>query len=341
MKFGVLQFFSWPGRRIPLSEVYERAWQRIDIMENSGYDAVWLAEHHFSTYSVCPSIHVMGAHVAAKTKRLRIGMGVSLTPFYHPLRLAEEVALLDVISGGRVNWGAGRGFDAKEYATFGVAREESYPKFREHLDVVLKAWTNEHLSYHGQFCHYEDVEVLPKPLQQPHPPVWIASGSPDAIAWSASQGFSILMDPHASHDEIAAKRALYEEELRAAGYSIDGREIPMARNIALGETQEEAEAVARRGAEFMFGSYLRKADSVRAAKQEKKIQVSAVSAADADPATRVERYVNEVVICGTPEKVIDDLRRLEEELPLTYLMCTPLSHKSFMLFTEKVVPYFL
>jgi len=340
MKFGVLQFFSWPGRRIPLPQVYDRAWQRIDIMEHGGYDAVWLAEHHFSTYSVCPSIHLMGAHVAAKTERLRIGMGVSLTAFYHPLRLAEEVALLDVISGGRVNWGAGRGFDAKEYATFGVAPEESYPKFREHLDVVLKAWTQERLTYHGRFCHYEEVEVLPKPLQEPHPPVWVASGSPDAIRWSASRGFSILMDPHASHDELAAKRALYQNSLEAAGYSIEGREIPMARSIALGRTQEEAEAIARRGAEFMFGSYLRKADSVRPAKQ-KSIDMGQVAAADASPEERVERYMKEVVICGTPEKVIDDLRQFEETLPLTYLMCAPLSHSSFMLFTEEVMPAFL
>ena len=340
MKFGVLQFFSWPGRRIPLPQVYDRAWQRIDIMEHAGYDAVWLAEHHFSTYSVCPSINMMGAHVAAKTKRLRIGMGVSLTPFYHPLRLAEEVALLDVISGGRVNWGAGRGFDAKEYETFGVSREDSYPKFREHIDVVLKAWTNERLTYHGQFCDYDDVEVLPKPLQSPHPPVWVASSSPDAIAWSASQGFDILMDPHASHAEIGAKRALYRTELEAAGHSIEGRYIPMARNIALGRTQADAEAVARRGAEFMFGSYLRKPGSVRAATQEKSIQMDAVSAADASPEERVERYINEVVICGTPEKVIDDLQRMEETLPLNYLMCAPLSHESFMLFTEKVMPAF-
>ena len=341
MKFGVLQFFSWPGRRIPLPQVYQRAFNRIDIMEQAGYDAVWLAEHHFSTYSVCPSIHMMGTHVAARTKRMRIGMGVSLTPFYHPLRLAEEVALLDVLSGGRVNWGAGRGFDAKEYATFGVAREESYPKFREHLDVVLKAWTEERLTYHGQFCDFDDVEVLPKPLQQPHPPVWVAASSPDAVAWAAQQGHTILMDPHASHAEIGAKRALYQQELEAAGFSIAGRDIPMARNIALGETQAEAEAVARRGAEFMFGSYLRKPNQVRAARQEKTIDIASVSPADDDPERRIERYINEVVICGTPEKVIDDLEKYQETMQLNYLMCTPLSHSSFMLFTEKVLPRFL
>ena len=114
----------------------------------------------------------------------------------------------------------------------------------------------------------------------------------------------------------------------------------MARNIALGRTQEEAEAIARRCAEFMFGSYLRKADSVRPAKQ-KSINLGQVAAADASPEERIERYINEVVICGTPEKVIDDLQKFEETLPLTYLMCAPLSHTSFTLFTEEVMPAFL
>src|SRR5262245_12559693 len=115
MKVGVLQFFSWPERRTAIETVYERALQRIEVMDRTGYDAVWLAEHHFHGFSVCPSVHMMGVHVAARTRRLRIGTAVSLAAFYHPLRLAEEVALLDVLSGGRVNWGAGRGFDRTEF----------------------------------------------------------------------------------------------------------------------------------------------------------------------------------------------------------------------------------
>ena len=135
--------------------------------------------------------------------------------------------------------------------------------------MLPRAWQDVPFSWTGDLWQVEDRDVQPKALQQPHPPVWVASGSPDAIAWSASQGFSILMDPHASHQEIAAKRALYQQELEAAGYSIDGRDIPMARNIALGRTQAEAEAIARKGAEFMFGSYLRKPDAVRNAQQQK------------------------------------------------------------------------
>src|SRR5262249_29231921 len=119
VKIGGLQFFSW-SRRIPLATVYERAFARIEVMDQTGYDCVWLAEHHFNTYSVCPSINVMAGHVAARTRNLRIGMAVSLAAFYHPLRLAEEVAMIDVLSGGRVNWGAGRGFDRTEFEAFGV-----------------------------------------------------------------------------------------------------------------------------------------------------------------------------------------------------------------------------
>src|SRR3712207_6616153 len=229
LQFGVLQFFSWPNRAVPLQTIYARALERIDIMERSGgYDAVWLAEHHFNTYSVCPSVHLMGTLVAARTTRLRIGTAVSLAPMYHPLRLAEEVALLDVLSGGRVNWGAGRGNDPVEFGVFGLDRESSYAKFREHVDVVLRAWREERLTYDGEFVHVRDVEVLPKPLQQPHPPVWVAATSPEAIAWAASAGHSILMDPHASHVEIGQKLAAYRRGLAEGGHVVDGRKIGRA-----------------------------------------------------------------------------------------------------------------
>src|SRR6201997_3409996 len=147
MKVGVLQFFSWPERRGGLSTVYNRALERIEIMDRTGYDAVWLAEHHFSDFSVCPSVHMLGTLAAARTSRLRIGTGVSLAPFYHPLRLAEEVALLDILSGGRVNWGAGRGFARVEFENFGVPPEESNSRFRETVEIVLRAWTEERLSF--------------------------------------------------------------------------------------------------------------------------------------------------------------------------------------------------
>src|SRR3954471_2055517 len=199
MQVGILQFFGWRDRSVPLNSVYETALERFAIMDQAGYDAGWLAEHHFSSFSVCPSVHMMGTMAASRTRRLRIGTAVSLAPFYNPLRLAEEVALLDVLSGGRVNWGAGRGFARVEFENFGVNPDESTSRFHEAVEIVLRAWTEERLSFAGKHFRFDGVEVLPKPMQQPHPPVWMAATSESSLDWAASRGFSILMDPHASH----------------------------------------------------------------------------------------------------------------------------------------------
>lgn len=326
MKFGVLQFFSWT-RRIPLEQVYARAFDRIAIMDEGGYDAVWLAEHHFNTYSVCPSVTLMGTHIAARTQNLRIGTAITLAAFYNPLRLAEELALLDILSNGRLNWGAGRGFDPIEFGAFRVSPEESAERYRECVEIVRAAWADEKFSYHGQYWQYDNIEVLPKPLQQPSPPVWLAATSPDSIRKAAESGYTILMDPHASCNEIARKRALYREVLEASGYSMEGREIPTARLIALAPTEREAEETARSGAGWLVGSY------ARPLAQGKQAGVDGDAAKDP-----IDRYLEDVVIYGTPERVVDRLLQLKEEVPLDYLMAAPLSHQSFLLFTEKVLP---
>lgn len=322
MKFGILQFFSWPERRVALPTVYHRALQRMEIMDQTGYDAVWLTEHHFSDYSVCPSIPVMGTYAAARTKRLRIGAGVTLAAFYHPLRLAEEIALLDILSEGRVNWGAGRGFDAREFKNFNVPMIESYDRFREVIDIVVKAWTNERLTYQGKYFSFEDVEVLPKPLQQPHPPMWVAAASPDAIDWAASMGHTILMDPHSTQVELGEKKKFYKQKLGEYGFSSEGRDVPMARLLAIDETDEAAAAGARQGAQWLLKTYV-----------DPKMFGMGV-----DP---VQRYVDSVVIHGTVERVIDEIARLREEIDLQYMIGAPLGHKTFMAFTEKVLPKFL
>ena len=318
MEFGILQFFSWPGRRTALSTVYQRALERIEIMDQNGYDAVWLTEHHFTDYSVCPSIPVLGSYAAARTKNLRIGTGVCLAAFYHPLRLAEEIALLDTLSGGRVNWGAGRGFDMNEFKAFGVPVEESHARFRETVDIVVKAWTHDRLTYKGKYFSFDDVEVLPKPLQKPHPPVWTAASSPGAINWAASEGHSILMDPHATHVELGKKWELYRDTLEAHGHSIEGRQTPMARLLAIAPTENKAIEVAREGAKWLVDAY-----------------VPPEMYGDEDP---IQRYVDNVVIHGTPEKIVDELARLQEESHLDYIIGAPLSHESFMQFTEYVLP---
>jgi alkanesulfonate monooxygenase SsuD/methylene tetrahydromethanopterin reductase-like flavin-dependent oxidoreductase (luciferase family) len=326
MKVGVLQFFGWRDRSVPLESVYENALQRIDVMDRSGYDAVWLAEHHFSGYSVCPSVHVMATHVAARTRNLRIGTGVTLAAFYHPLRIAEEIALLDVLSGGRINWGAGRGFDPTEFEVFGVPIAESTERFRETVAIVLAAWQQERLRYAGKYHQYEGVEVLPKPAQRPHPPVWVAASSAGAVEWAAGQGLSILMDPHSPHAEIARKQRLHQDGLAQAGYERSSRDTPMARLVVVAKTDAEAEQVARRGAKWT-GAYIPKQ------------ALAQFRPGDAQPSDVVDHYMNDVIIHGSPERVVDRLRALEESMPLRYLLLSPLSEKTFELFTDEVLPH--
>ena len=333
MRFGVLQFFSWPERRVTLPTVYDRALQRIEIMDETGYEAVWLAEHHFTGYSVCPSVHMMGVHVAGRTKRIRIGMAVSLAAFYHPLRLAEEVALLDVLSDGRVNWGAGRGFDPMEFRIFGVPVEESHARFREAVEIVLAAWRTERLTWSGRHWQFENVEVLPKPQQRPHPPVWLAAGSKSAIGWAAEQGHSILLGPHETFAENAANIEFYRNQLAAHGHAAIGREIPQARLIAVADSDAAAEEIARSGVEWVAGAYVNPAKATDA---------SALSdAMRMDRSALVERYLRSCVIHGTTDRVAAEIERLQAECHLDYLMIAPLSHSSFMMFTEKVLPRFL
>ncbi len=335
MKFGVLQFFSWPGRRAALADVYRRAMDRIRIMDETGYDAVWLAEHHFTDYSVCPSVHMLGVQVAERTSRLRIGTAVSLAPFYHPLRLAEEVALLDQLSGGRVSWGAGRGFDPDEFRTFGVPIGESRARFQEAVEIVLAAWRNERLDWQGEYWRFENVEVLPKPAQQPHPPVWAACGSPDAASWAGKAGLAPLLGPHATFEGLNAIRDTWRRARDGAGHAASGQDIPTARLLAVADSDEEAAEIVRRGAAWIVATY--KNESKGTANPTEQVRADG-SVEAVDP---VERYLDDVAIWGSPARVADQLCRLEEEIDLHYLMCAPLSHSSFLGFTEKVLPKFL
>jgi alkanesulfonate monooxygenase SsuD/methylene tetrahydromethanopterin reductase-like flavin-dependent oxidoreductase (luciferase family) len=169
--------------------------------------------------------------------------------------------------------------------------------------------------------------VLPKPLQQPHPPVWMAATSDGALEWAAARGFSILMDPHAGHGDIGRKRRFYAEKLAAAGHSIAERELPVARLVAIAETAAKAAEVARTGARWICDSYF--------GVQHNPVGFTDPNKRGLDP---VQRYLDEVILHGTPDGVLEQVLRLREEIGLDYLLAAPLSYESFMLLTDKVLP---
>jgi alkanesulfonate monooxygenase SsuD/methylene tetrahydromethanopterin reductase-like flavin-dependent oxidoreductase (luciferase family) len=148
--------------------------QLIRAADRLGFDSCWMREHHFTDYGFLPNTMTMAAHAAALTERIRLGTAVITLPLHHPIRVAEEVALVDVLSGGRVDVGIGRGYQSVEFDAFGIPLREARDRTDEAIDVLRALWSKERVDHHGHFWHFDDVRLQPKPVQQPGPPLYYA-----------------------------------------------------------------------------------------------------------------------------------------------------------------------
>ncbi len=169
---------------------------QIELGDQLGFDTVWLGELHFGRQSsILASPLMVLAAAAQRTQRIRLGTAVTLLPLHSPVKIAEEAATADVLSGGRLEFGVGRGTAPIHYVGYNVPQEESRERFEEALEVILAAWTSERLSYHGRYFQAENLSVVPKPLQKPHPPIRLAANSPDTFAIAGRLGFPIFASP--------------------------------------------------------------------------------------------------------------------------------------------------
>jgi luciferase family oxidoreductase group 1 len=199
-------------------EVYASGLEQMLAAEPLGYHSVWIAEHHFDDYGLCPAPPVLAAYLAARTSRLRLGMGVSLLPLHHPVDLAEQLAVLDVVSRGRLDVGLGRGGTLQDYRTFGADRAESRARVEEGVALLQRCWAGEPFDFAGRFHRAERLHVRPRPLQRPHPPLFVAANSEDSVRSAARLGLPTLSSFFVSVDELRARRRVYREEARAAGH---------------------------------------------------------------------------------------------------------------------------
>jgi alkanesulfonate monooxygenase SsuD/methylene tetrahydromethanopterin reductase-like flavin-dependent oxidoreductase (luciferase family) len=169
---------------------------QIELGDELGYDTAWLGELHFSrTFSILSDPLMVLAAAAQRTSRIRLGTAVTLLPLHNPVKLAEEAAIADILSNGRIEFGAGRGTAPVHYAGYDVPMEQSRERFDEALDFILAAWTNERFSFSGKYFHAENLSLVPRPVQQPHPPVRIAANSPDTFPFAARRKFPIFATP--------------------------------------------------------------------------------------------------------------------------------------------------
>jgi alkanesulfonate monooxygenase SsuD/methylene tetrahydromethanopterin reductase-like flavin-dependent oxidoreductase (luciferase family) len=193
MRFGLVYDFRNPKAwEKPWPEVYEGLLQQMAFAEDLGFQSIWLTEHHFEEDGYTPSPVPLMAAIAQRTKKVEISTDILILPLYHPLKLAEDIATVDILSNGRVMLGVGSGYRDPEFAAFGTSRRQRAGRMEESIAVLRAAWGEGPFSFHGRYYDFEDVNVFPKPVQKPHPPLWMAATADPAARRAARLGLHLL-----------------------------------------------------------------------------------------------------------------------------------------------------
>jgi len=248
MKFSIFDLVHWPGGTEPSDYDGARAADlyasRIDEWvkaEEIGFDGIFFGEHHFTPYSITPSPNLMVAALSQRTKRMRIGIMVNVLPFHEPLRLAEEGAMLDLLTRGRLEFGLGRGVDEQEFLRMKMPYQEARPRFEEAIDLLLRCWQDTEVEHGGRFYKLGRASIWPKPLQKPHPPIWITALSDETIVWAARRGYpmsSVFLPPAVTRQRFE----MYRGAAREAGHAVGPGRTMLARNIYVAPTDAQAKS---------------------------------------------------------------------------------------------------
>lgn len=332
MKFGTFHLMEQPYERSE-AEIYDNHIEQIITADNLGFDAVWLTEHHFSSkpyvpdvegeYCVSASPFAMACAVARLTKRVRIGSAVKILPLEHPLRTAEDVAMADILSKGRINFGAGLGYRKYEFDGLDIRVEEKGARFQEALKIIIGAWTTEEFSYSGDFWQVPRLTLVPRPVQIPHPPVWIATrlGTREQIDFAIKHGYR-LMCAWAPVNELRATYDLMKQIQNERGIDGEPADFSCLRHVFVGETDAEAEKLGEKYVEY----YMKSTTQFRPIGDHERGQM----------------------IFGGPKSVIDKLIRLRDTTGVSNLICwmnfggmeQEMVFRSMKLFASEVMPAF-
>jgi alkanesulfonate monooxygenase SsuD/methylene tetrahydromethanopterin reductase-like flavin-dependent oxidoreductase (luciferase family) len=242
LKFGIFDHLDDGG--LPLGEFFESRLKLIETIERAGFAGYHLAEHHSTPLGHATSPSVFLAAAFARTKTLRMGPLVYVLPLHHPLRLYEEICMLDHLSGGRLLMGVGRGGALIEHQRYGVEPKDAPGLYHEAFAVMMAAFENDVVNFEGKYFHYKDFLVQAKPVQKPHPPIWYGAPSPDAIPWAAPRKVNVVSLGPAARAKAIAER--YRQEWAALGNPPQTLpSIGITRHIVVAETDDKAKAIAR------------------------------------------------------------------------------------------------
>ena len=315
MEFGLFhEFQQAPGAGPAVA--FAQSFEQVDAAERMGLDAMWLAELHFNPErSVLSSPMMLAAAIAQRTKKMRIGTAVQVLPLCHPLRLAEEVATVDHLSGGRLIFGVGRSGFAHTYATYGVDYGESRERFAEVLEILKKAFTEERFSYKGKFYAYDNVRLSPRPLTRPWPEIRVAAASPDTYAGIGAMGHPIFVAARIGDlSELAPLVRSYRAAWRDAGHPGKG-EVFLRVPVYVAATDEKAREEPKESILHLLHTIGSRLEASAAGSGAREIENRAARGAKMQ-SIAYEDVLRERMIVGTPGRVVDRLKQLEEELGL-------------------------
>ncbi|MGB0571660.1 MAG: LLM class flavin-dependent oxidoreductase [Alphaproteobacteria bacterium] len=330
--FGV---FDHLDRRagVPDQTIYEDRLRLIAAYDAAGIAMYHLAEHHATPLGLAPSPSVFLSAVAQRTERMHFGPMVYCLPLYEPLRLIEEICMLNQMSGGRFEFGVGRGISPFEVAYFGIDKENAGPIYLEAFEILKRGLTSDVLSFSGEHFNYDDVPMIGSPVGKPHPPMWYGVATPDGAAWPATQKINVISN---SPCEIARSATDQYRETwdREHGGKVTAK-LGVARHMFVAETQAEADRIAGRAYAAWYENFIN---------LWRKFGVE-------DPAyasTLDTARERDAIIAGTPDMVASEIERQIETAGLNYFVCRfaygDLSFEeasgSFDLFTREVMPRF-
>ncbi len=337
MTFATFHLFSQPPWKTDAEVIHDEIEQAC-LLEELGFDEAWIGEHNARVYGIVGSLQVVAAAIASRTRRIRIGSAVTRVPLHHPLHTAEDLALVDVMSNGRLDWGIGKGYDHLEFNSYDVDFEEREERWEEGIDIVLRAWRDGRITHEGKHWTIPETELFPKPVQRPHPPAYLmVSRSDSSVVYAAEHLFPMILGQGPDWDDARHKVQLYRRTALEAGYAPEDVDATLSRvaqmrQMHVAETQAKAEREYERGLMWYF--------DVRRNRE--------MYGFGGDPQPYEYYLQHRSVMLGEPEKVADEIAAYREYTGInnmiTWFNCGGQPHEqvvnSMRLFADKVMPRF-
>jgi alkanesulfonate monooxygenase SsuD/methylene tetrahydromethanopterin reductase-like flavin-dependent oxidoreductase (luciferase family) len=320
MRFGVFfQAPESPGHTH--AERYAEMFDLIALAESLGFDVAWLAEIHFGgAFSLLPDPLMVVPVIAQRTRRIRIGTAVTLLPLHHPLSCAEHAATADLLSGGRLEFGVGRGSIPTQFHGFGVPVAENRARFDEALEIIRLAWTQERFSYRGRFYQVENLAVVPKPLQRPHPPIRVAVHTAESFAHIGDLGLPIYSGTTTTPlPQLRECMALYRNRLEAGGHPWQSDQMALMLPVHVGATAGAARAAMRPGVH----QYYKNLQTIFSQLPETYVDhLPRLRAIEENVANLpYDRFCRDQGAFGDTSEVIDRLQAARDEFGLSQIIC--------------------